>query len=87
VGLGLLCTWHFAISEIGQKLAVLTDGRHGFPLLHLANIRIIPQENHKRFFSMVFPVHFHKSSNYSTLHFVLIRAFAEITVKSYNNDV
>lgn len=58
VGLGLLCTRHFATSEKGQKLAVLTDGRHGFPQLHLASIRVIPQASHKRFFSWFFPVHF-----------------------------
>jgi hypothetical protein len=87
VGLGLFCTRYFASSEIGQNLAVLTDGRQGFPQLHLANIRIIPQAGHERFFSWFFQFIFQKSSSYSTLHFVLITAFAEITVKSYNNDV
>lgn len=87
VGLGLLCTRHFASSEIGQKLALLTDGRRGFPQLHLANIRVIPQAGQNASF------HGFSSSLFTSLPitlryiFVLIKAFAEIIVKSYNNDV
>jgi hypothetical protein len=70
-----------------KKLAVLTDECHGIPQLHLANITIIPQAGHEKFFSWFFQFIVHKSSNYSMLHFDLITAFPEITVKSYNNDI
>jgi len=68
-------------------MAVLTDGCHGIPQLHLANITIRPQAGHKNFFSWFFQFIVHKFSNYCMLHFDLITASAEITVKSYNNDV
>jgi len=57
VGLGLLCTRHFASSEIGQELALLTDGRHGFPQLHLREYQCYTSSRSQALLFMGFPVH------------------------------